>query len=65
MSDTIALKTTVVNKRHNVPYDVYIGRGSIWGNPFVSAGTATGKRSSRSTSFTFSPARCSWPDCMS
>lgn len=27
-------KTTVVNKYHRVPYDVYIGRGSIWGNPF-------------------------------
>lgn len=24
----------VVNRRHN-DYDVYIGRGSIWGNPFV------------------------------
>ena len=28
-------KTTVVNKCHNVPFDTYIGRGSIWGNPFV------------------------------
>ncbi len=27
-------KTTVVNKR-KAPYDVYIGRGSKWGNPFV------------------------------
>lgn len=27
-------KTTVVNKHHRVPYDVYIGRGSKWGNPF-------------------------------
>lgn len=26
--------TTVVNKRHG-GYDVYIGRGSKWGNPFV------------------------------
>ncbi len=26
--------THVVNKRTH-PYDVYIGRGSIWGNPFV------------------------------
>lgn len=26
--------TTVVNKYHKLPYDVYIGRGSIWGNPF-------------------------------
>lgn len=25
----------VVNKYHKIPYDVYIGRGSIWGNPFV------------------------------
>ncbi|KAA9007297.1 DUF4326 domain-containing protein [Paenibacillus spiritus] len=28
-------ETKVVNKYHKVPYDVYIGRGSIWGNPFV------------------------------
>lgn len=27
-------KTTVVNKYHKIPYDIYIGRGSIWGNPF-------------------------------
>ena len=27
--------TSVVNKYHKVPYDVYIGRGSIWGNLFV------------------------------
>jgi hypothetical protein len=26
--------TTVVNK-YKEPYDVYIGRGSFWGNPFV------------------------------
>ncbi|MFS8304204.1 DUF4326 domain-containing protein [Bacillus altitudinis] len=25
---------TVVNKHHGVPDDVYIGRGSQWGNPF-------------------------------
>ena len=25
----------VVNKHHKVPYDVYIGRGSIYGNPYV------------------------------
>lgn len=25
----------VVNKHHNEPYDVYIGRPSKWGNPFV------------------------------
>ena len=28
--------TTVINiKRKNVKYDVYIGRGSKWGNPFA------------------------------
>lgn len=27
-------ETNVVNKYHKIPYDVYIGRGSIWGNPF-------------------------------
>lgn len=26
--------TTVVNKYHKKPYDIYIGRGSKWGNPF-------------------------------
>ncbi len=26
-------KTTVVNKKHS-EFDVYIGRGSIWGNPY-------------------------------
>lgn len=28
------MSTTVVNKRSS-SFDVYIGRGSIWGNPFV------------------------------
>jgi hypothetical protein len=28
-------ETTVVNKYHKVPYDIYIGRGSKWGNPFT------------------------------
>ena len=28
------MKTKVVNKYHE-EYDIYIGRGSIWGNPFV------------------------------
>jgi hypothetical protein len=28
------LMTTVVNKYHKLPYDVYIGRGSKWGNPY-------------------------------
>lgn len=23
----------LVNRYHNIPYDVYIGRGTIWGNP--------------------------------
>jgi len=27
------IKTKVVNLRYE-PYDVFIGRGSIWGNPF-------------------------------
>jgi len=27
-------ETTVVNKYHKLPYDIYIGRGSKWGNPF-------------------------------
>lgn len=27
--------TKLVNKYHNVPYDVYIGRGSPFGNPYV------------------------------
>lgn len=26
--------TPVVNRHHRVPFDVYIGRGSQWGNPF-------------------------------
>jgi hypothetical protein len=29
------MKTTVVNKHHKLPYDIYIGRGSIFGNPFT------------------------------
>lgn len=29
------MTTTVVNKHHGVPFDTYVGRGSIWGNPFV------------------------------
>jgi len=28
------ISTMVVNKHHRVPYDVYIGRGSKWWNPF-------------------------------
>lgn len=26
--------TSVVNKKHGIPFDIYIGRGSHWGNPF-------------------------------
>ena len=26
--------TTVINKRNKYAYDIYIGRGSKWGNPF-------------------------------
>ncbi|MGG0667907.1 DUF4326 domain-containing protein [Lederbergia citrisecunda] len=28
------METKVVNKYHKLPYDIYIGRGSKWGNPF-------------------------------
>lgn len=28
-------KTTVVNRRARLPYDVYIGRPGPWGNPFA------------------------------
>ena len=28
------MHTTVVNKHHKVPYDVYVGRPTRWGNPF-------------------------------
>lgn len=28
------VKTTIVNRR-KASYDVFIGRGSMWGNPFV------------------------------
>ena len=28
------MKTTVVNRKYE-KFDVYIGRGSIWGNPFI------------------------------
>lgn len=29
------MKTEIVNKYHKVRYDVYIGRGSDFGNPYV------------------------------
>ncbi len=28
------MATTIINKYHKLPYDVYIGRGSKWGNPY-------------------------------
>jgi hypothetical protein len=28
------MQSLVINKHHGIPYDVYIGRGSIWGNPY-------------------------------
>lgn len=34
---------TVVNK-HKSQFDVYIGRGSIWGNPFVMANNTDAER---------------------
>lgn len=34
MTTTHAPEIRVVNKRRE-PFDVYIGRGSVWGNPFV------------------------------
>lgn len=36
-TDTSTHPTTVVNKHHGDPFDVYIGRGrgSQWGNPFI------------------------------
>jgi len=27
--------TTVVNRHHRLPYDVYVGRGTPWGNPYL------------------------------
>lgn len=35
--------TTVVNLKRE-PYDVYIGRGSMWGNPFKMAAEADRER---------------------
>lgn len=35
------MATQVVNKHHNVPHDIYIGRGSIWGNPYRLTETTT------------------------
>jgi hypothetical protein len=34
MPDTDVCQIQVVNKRIDA-FDVYIGRGSVWGNPFV------------------------------
>lgn len=33
----------VVHCLSNLPYDVYIGRPSVWGNPFTSKSTPGGK----------------------
>ena len=30
----MATTTEVVNKHHGVDFDVYVGRGSRWGNPY-------------------------------
>lgn len=30
----MSVSTPVVNKHHKVPFSVYIGRGSEWGNPY-------------------------------
>jgi len=35
--------TSVVNKYHKVPYDIYIGRGSKWGNPYSHLPSALAK----------------------
>ncbi len=32
--DVKNMSTKIVN-RHDEPYDIYIGRGTVWGNPFV------------------------------
>ena len=29
------MKKLVVNKKYGDPYDVYVGRPSKWGNPFL------------------------------
>jgi hypothetical protein len=29
------MKTKIINIHHKEKYDVYIGRGSKWGNPFI------------------------------
>lgn len=33
--DDLLIPTRAVNKKSGERYDIYIGRGSIWGNPFV------------------------------
>jgi len=32
--------TLVVNKFHKTPFDVYVGRGSKWGNPYPLTGSS-------------------------
>jgi hypothetical protein len=29
------MSTKIINLKTNEPYDVYIGRGSVWGNPYT------------------------------
>jgi len=31
----VDMTTRIVNKHHKIPYDVYIGRGSDFGNPYI------------------------------
>ncbi|WP_416362320.1 DUF4326 domain-containing protein [Pseudoclavibacter sp. VKM Ac-2867] len=31
----MSASTPIASRRSRAPFDVYIGRGSIWGNPFV------------------------------
>lgn len=38
------MPTTVVNKRVCQSFDVYIGRGSVWGNPFPMRNTSDAER---------------------
>lgn len=37
------MTTKVINIHHKVSYDVYIGRGSIWGNPYSHMPNTTAK----------------------
>lgn len=37
-------KPRAVNKHHKIPYDVYIGRGSIWETPLLLAKMGIGMK---------------------